>query len=294
MKNDKRWLAGIGASTLALAGIGHADLRDRGLTTLDTETGLEWLDVTQTLNVSARDILVDGYGGLIADGWALATVEQIQELFLHAGIPLPHDGLQTQAGFAGADRLIALLGATGSSASGSYIQAFSGTLLVAAPPFPRYTPVVITSLWTVGGADLPGVTVPSSVRSLNIGNYLVRSAGPSTIEVTIDIKPWSLVNPVNPRSRGMTQVAVLGTSSFDVLGIEVSSVRFGPAGAAPVFEEPRYVDVDGDGVLDVLLHFRTQATGIECNQTEALLSAATLEGIRIEGRDHIITVGCGF
>jgi hypothetical protein len=293
MKNHARWLAAVAGSTLVLAGSSQAELVDRGATTLDTETGLEWLDVSATLDVSAYDILVGGYGGLVADGWTLATVEEIDALFLHAGIPLPHDGSQTPAGFAGADRLIALLGASGSSGSGLFIQAFSGTLVAPAPPFYRHTPVVITAFGSIGGADLLGAIVPSSVRSPTIGNYLVRPAGPSTIEVSIDIKPGSLRNPIHPHSKGVIPVAVLTTGNFDVHCIDLSSVRFGPAGAAPMHEKGHYLDVDGDGDLDLLLLFRTQATGISCKETMASLTGATLDGAPFEGQDDIVTVGCG-
>lgn len=51
-------------------------------------------------------------------------------------------------------------------------------------------------------------------------------------------------------------------------------------------------DVDGDGDLDMILHFRTEQTGIVCGQTNALLKGQTLDGIPIEGSDSIKTVGC--
>jgi hypothetical protein len=277
----------------ALAGSVRAELVDRGATTYDTETGLEWLDVTATLNVSAHDILVGGYGGYVAAGWTLGTVEQLDALFVHAGIPLPHDGTQTAAGFAGANRLIGLLGASGSSRNNVYIQAFSGTLVAATPPFLRQTPVVITSFGNIGGVDLLGATVPSSVQSPTIGNYLVRFAGPTTIQVSIDIRPGCAMNPVNPHSHGVIPVAILSTADFDARTVDVNSVRFGSNGAASVFNHGVYVDVDHDGDLDLVLFFRTQDTGIVCGDTSVPLSGATPDGTPIQGSDAIITVGCG-
>jgi hypothetical protein len=280
--------------TLAMAmvtGSLRAELVDRGTTTYDTETGLEWLDVTQTVGVSAFDILVNGYGGYVADGWALGTVEQLDELFLHAGIPLPHDGLQSPAGFAGANRLIELLGATGSGAS-VYIQAFSGTLVAATPPFLRHTPVVITSFGSIGGADLLGAIVPSSVANPTIGNYLVRFAGPSTIALSIDVRPWSPRNPVQPGSFGVIPVAVWASPDLDAGALDVASLRFGPAGASPVRGRGLPADLDGDGDLDLLVFFRTRDTGIQCGDVTVQLTGSTSDGTPAEGEDSIVTVGC--
>ena len=51
-------------------------------------------------------------------------------------------------------------------------------------------------------------------------------------------------------------------------------------------------DVDSDGDLDLVLHFRTQDTDIQCGDTFASLTGETTSGIAIEGSDSISTVGC--
>ena len=64
------------------------DLRIDGdkLLTRDTQTGLEWLDLPATANLSVNDVL-GGAGGFILDGFGYATEEQVRELWTNAGIP---------------------------------------------------------------------------------------------------------------------------------------------------------------------------------------------------------------
>ena len=47
---------------------------DNGYTTIDTTSGLEWLDLTLTQGVSAQDVL-NGFGGYVDAGWTFATAE---------------------------------------------------------------------------------------------------------------------------------------------------------------------------------------------------------------------------
>ena len=110
--------------------------------------------------------------------------------------------------------------------------------------------------------------------------------------VAIDIKPGSDSNPINPRSKGKIPVAILTTDTFDATAVEPTTVRFGPNGteAAPV--RSALEDVDGDGDTDMILHFKTQDTGIVCGDTSASLTGETFGGQAIEGSDSIKTVGC--
>lgn len=106
--------------------------------------------------------------------------------------------------------------------------------------------------------------------------------------VSIDIKPGSYPNPVNLKSKGVIPVAVLGSETFDVSTVDLMSLTFGPKAAAPVHHA--FEDVNGDGIIDLILHFRTQTTGITAGMTEASLSGSLLDGTPIEGSDSIVTV----
>jgi hypothetical protein len=112
------------------------------------------------------------------------------------------------------------------------------------------------------------------------------------IEVAIDIRPGSDTNPITPRSPGVIPVAILTTEIFDATTVEPVTVRFGAFGseAAPV--QSALEDVDGDGDIDMILHFNTQDTGIQCGDTSASLTGTTFDGQEIEGADSIRTVRC--
>ncbi len=120
---------------------------------------------------------------------------------------------------------------------------------------------------------------------------------PEVITVEIDIKPRSWPNAINPRSKGVIPVAILTTSTadgenadFDATNVDPLSVRFGPGEATERHGRGHVEDVDDDGDLDMVLHFRTQGTGIEHGDTDACLAGNTMDGIDIEGCDAIVTV----
>lgn len=112
------------------------------------------------------------------------------------------------------------------------------------------------------------------------------------LEVRIDIKPDGVPNSINPRSNGVIPVAILTTADFDAAQVDPLTVRFGPGGASEAHGKGHLEDVDGDGDLDLVLHFSTPAAAIPCGSTEALLTGETYSGRPIEGRDSVRTVGC--
>jgi len=87
-------------------------------------------------------------------------------------------------------------------------------------------------------------------------------------------------------------VAILTSGSFDAATADPSTVRFGATGTEAAPERSALEDVDGDGDTDMILHFRTQATGIVCGTTTGFLKGDTLGGQEIEGSDAVRTVGC--
>lgn len=112
-------------------------------------------------------------------------------------------------------------------------------------------------------------------------------------EIAIDVRPGSDRNPIQLRSRGVIPVAIFGGADFHVADVDQASVRFGPARAIPAHHRPhRLADIDGDGNLDVVLHFRTEATGFDCGDTTAGLTGLTFDGREFAGSDAIDVLGC--
>jgi hypothetical protein len=152
---------------------------------------------------------------------------------------------------------------------------------LSAPPF-FLTGIV--SLSPQGSSGLAGVFIRILSATVIVPSF--------PLPVEVDIKPNSFPNSMNPKSKGVFPVAILSTSIFDATTIDPLSVQFGPDGTIEAHGKGHIEDVDGDGNDDLVLHFRTQETGIACGDTSASLTGETFDGQQIQGSDSIQTVGC--
>ena len=98
---------------------------------------------------------------------------------------------------------------------------------------------------------------------------------------------------------GKVSVVILGSATFDVTDIDVTTLAFGPSGAAPAHDltDPdtyadHLEDVNDDGFTDLVSHYPQKQTGIACGDTDATLSGNMLDGQPIEGTDTVRTVPC--
>lgn len=121
------------------------------------------------------------------------------------------------------------------------------------------------------------------VDDVTIGDY-EEDFGP--VEVDIDIKPGSCPNSINLGSMGNVPVAILTTGDFDADDVDPSTVEF--EGASPVKWSKKDVDKDGD--IDLVLHFKTQELDLDEGDTEGELTGWTKGGVPIGGSDTVRTV----
>jgi hypothetical protein len=115
------------------------------------------------------------------------------------------------------------------------------------------------------------------------------------LAVAIVIKPGNKSNVVNPRSRGEIWVALLSdtdaASPFDPASqVDIPTVEFGPDGATA--NRYKVIDINTDGLGDLLLRFKIPETGIACGDTETTLAGEAFSGQAITGSNAITTLGC--
>src|SRR5436190_296769 len=147
----------------------------------------------------------------------------------------------------------------------------------------------IYTIDTATGAVPGNPTITGSASQFFVGlAYPAASAPPpGPTEVTIDVR-----STINPRSKGVIPVVIFTTATFDATTVDPSTVRFGPGNASEAHGTGHISDVDGDGDLDLMLHFRTQDAAIPCGATSATLTGQTFSAQAIQGTDTISTSGC--
>ena len=132
---------------------------------------------------------------------------------------------------------------------------------------------------------------------------------PVVTEMTLVIKPGSCPNPLNPRSKGVLPMALLGSEGMDLDDIDVSSIEIngvsplrsnhgdvgGPAEEAT--EGCECAEGDYDGILDLTLKFSTQAIVATLGSVsrgdlvELTLTGMMSDGTSFEASECVLIVG---
>lgn len=231
------------------------------------------------------------------------NVDAYGSLPLHVAIRTVADGLPTTT----------ILGdvTLGSSASGlsdlivfpQAIPQVAGVKYAIVVDYPGAPPGQEQGLWrgATGDAYPRGDMVMSfdgGVSWVKIGpnNYDLHFktfVNPPVFGVAIDIKPGSLTNPVNPRSKGTIPVAILSSSTFSAPdAVSRDSLTFGRTGAETslAFCNTAAEDVNEDGIADLVCHFRTGQTDFRPGDTAGVLRGRTWEDTSICGTNPIRVV----
>jgi uncharacterized repeat protein (TIGR01451 family) len=122
---------------------------------------------------------------------------------------------------------------------------------------------------------------------------LTNNSAVATTEVPalVDITPGSDKNPIQLSRTGRVPVAILGSEAFDVTTIDRASLRFGPGAAAPVHRGLGHLlDVNEDGALDLLSHYRVEETELSETTFAACVQAMFEDGRTFQGCDRVTPV----
>lgn len=161
----------------------------------------------------------------------------------------------------------------------------------------RYNPEVCNAfLDGVSGGQIIALIdepVPGLFGAVNVASLTVTIYGQVTPNVGIDIKPGDFPNAVNPAGQGTIPVAILSAGDFDACReLAAANLTFGRTGdeASLAFCSCGDGDSNGDGLPDLLCHFRTPATGFQRGDTQGILKGETAGGRFVKGRDSVSIV----
>ena len=153
------------------------DTQADGLITFDDSTNLQWLDLGLTDGLSYNDIIGGVGNSWFAEGWGHATTSEMCALFSTYVVPVspcpPGAGVPFPPG--AADYLLSFMEANSEpgepiALNGAFDDGFGGA----------GQGVILPSPSNMAFVDAPGVS--SDARSPGLGNWLVRSAPPSSID----------------------------------------------------------------------------------------------------------------
>ncbi len=112
-------------------------------------------------------------------------------------------------------------------------------------------------------------------------------------EIAIDIKPGGYPNSINcGNMNGVVPVAILSTTVFDATALDHTTVTFEGASETHIDKKTsipvRHVDdVNSDGLMDLVFHFRFGDTNLDCNSTVGYLYVQDACGNNYYGMDSV-------
>lgn len=114
-------------------------------------------------------------------------------------------------------------------------------------------------------------------------------------EVEIDIKPGSFPNSINvTNKKGVVPVAILGSDTFDVTTVDVTTLVFAGASPAHDLSDGKHLkDVNDDGFTDLVSHYVRPDTDISAGDIEACITGELFGGGLFEGCNSVRTIPSG-
>ncbi|MFQ5874449.1 MAG: SBBP repeat-containing protein, partial [Dehalococcoidia bacterium] len=150
--------------------------------------------------------------------------------------------------------------------------------------------------YVVGTTSSGNFPTVNALQPANAGNddafvTKIDDTGQVTIiDVAIDIKPGSFPNSINLGSNGTVAVAIFSTNGFDATQVDPTTVTLASAavrlkGKGTPMSSTK--DVDGNGLLDLIVHVDTEALQLSETDQQAVLEGQTFGGELISGVDTV-------
>jgi hypothetical protein len=116
-----------------------------------------------------------------------------------------------------------------------------------------------------------------------------------TISVVIDIRPGDPENRIDPTKNQPIDVVIFSSAGLDASLIDIDSLRLGATGTEDSLRRqgrhqlPRvkWVDVNGNGLLDLVVTFDSGLMGLTEDDTEAILTGNLTDGRSIIGSNSV-------
>ena len=149
---------------------------------------------------------------------------------------------------------------------------------------------------TVEAPGMAYVIVHDTGNYWEIDDIVTDAPGVGNIAVEVDIKPGSYPSSINLKDKGVTPVAIHTTEDFDATTVDPETVELEGVAAVKweIYDcdevwDPILGEMVGDGDLDLVLYFDTQAlVGVlSPGDTEATLTGQTFGGVNIEGTGDV-------
>jgi hypothetical protein len=135
------------------------------------------------------------------------------------------------------------------------------------------------------------------MQDRGFGDWIrVVTAAPAILEVTIVLKPGDNPNSIkNKNNKGVIPLAILTTADFDALTVDHTTVLFEGAEETHIDKKsglPRRheEDVDGDGDIDLVFHFRLSDTALTRKSLQAVLTGQLWDGTEFIGSTELSVV----
>ena len=234
----------------------------------------------------------------LGDLWALELEGELRWTLLTPAGPSPGTRHRFSATLDDAgDRMLVMGGASRNDASSCLPRDVWSLTLGGSPQWTQLAPTGRPP-WSFWGQD--AVMDPTTNRLVVFGGSSGSNNETWALDfstpvqpISVDIRPGSRENPVNPDADGTLPVALLSSRELDAAEIDLGRTSCAGAGILVDGRGDRPVerrDVDGDGRVDVVVHFDVRAMQLGAEDTAATVRGVTLEGLPVRGTDRVRVV----